>query len=184
MTLPPSLPLDAELTELLEPTSEGADCGIELDGTLELSAFEMAVREPEVAPIAGVERQDERDWRAIDRSARELLRTSKDLRVAVQLARARCHTQGLPAFCQALCFIGELARRYWADVYPPGSSQIDGVTVHRLAVAQPRNADRFNALLFWAMELVVPGFSVDGFFSALLGAVVISILSWLIQKVL
>ena len=41
-----------------------------------------------------------------------------------------------------------------------------------------------NALLFWAMELVVPGFSVDGFFSALLGAVVISILSWLIQKVL
>lgn len=118
MTLPPSLPLDAELTELLEPTSEGADCGIELDGTLELSAFEMAVREPEVAPIAGVERQDERDWRAIDGSARELLRTSKDLRVAVQLARARCHTQGLPAFCQALCFIGELTRRYWAGVYP------------------------------------------------------------------
>lgn len=41
-----------------------------------------------------------------------------------------------------------------------------------------------NALLFWAMELVVPGFSVDGFLSALLGAIVISILSWLIQKVL
>lgn len=39
-----------------------------------------------------------------------------------------------------------------------------------------------NALLFWAMELVVPGFSVDGFLSALLGAVVLSVISWLIHK--
>jgi putative membrane protein len=36
-----------------------------------------------------------------------------------------------------------------------------------------------NALLFWAMVLIVPGF---GFFAALLGAIVISVLSWLIHK--
>ncbi len=41
-----------------------------------------------------------------------------------------------------------------------------------------------NALLFWAMTLVVPGFHVSGFFSALLGALVLSILSWFIHKVL
>jgi len=41
-----------------------------------------------------------------------------------------------------------------------------------------------NALLFWAMELVVPGFEVSGFFPALLGAVVLSLVNWLIQKVL
>ncbi len=41
-----------------------------------------------------------------------------------------------------------------------------------------------NALLFWAMEFVVPGFSVDGFLAALLGAVVLSVLGWLINKVL
>jgi putative membrane protein len=41
-----------------------------------------------------------------------------------------------------------------------------------------------NSLLFWAMELVVPGFSVDGFFAALLGAIVISVISWLIGKVI
>lgn len=41
-----------------------------------------------------------------------------------------------------------------------------------------------NALLFWAMEFIVPGFHVEGFFAALLGAIVISILSWLINKVL
>lgn len=41
-----------------------------------------------------------------------------------------------------------------------------------------------NALLFWAMTLVVPGFSVEGFLSALFGAIVLSILSWLIHLVL
>jgi putative membrane protein len=41
-----------------------------------------------------------------------------------------------------------------------------------------------NALLFWAMELVVPGFDVAGFVPALLGAVVLSFVNWLIQKVL
>jgi putative membrane protein len=40
-----------------------------------------------------------------------------------------------------------------------------------------------NALLFWAMTLLVPGFIVDGFLAALLGAIVLSICSWLIQRV-
>ena len=41
-----------------------------------------------------------------------------------------------------------------------------------------------NALLFWAMTLIVPGFVVAGFFPALLGALVLSILTWAIHKVL
>lgn len=41
-----------------------------------------------------------------------------------------------------------------------------------------------NALLFWAMEFIVPGFEIAGFLPALLGAIVLSLLSWLIQKVL
>lgn len=41
-----------------------------------------------------------------------------------------------------------------------------------------------NALLFWAMAALVPGFDVTGFWSALLGALVLSILSWFIQKIL
>ena len=41
-----------------------------------------------------------------------------------------------------------------------------------------------NALLFWAMSLVVPGFVVAGFLPALLGALVLSILTWLINQIL
>ena len=41
-----------------------------------------------------------------------------------------------------------------------------------------------NALLFWAMTLVVPGFVIAGFLPALLGALVLSVLSWLIHQIL
>ena len=41
-----------------------------------------------------------------------------------------------------------------------------------------------NALLFWLMALVVPGFAVAGFWAALLGALVLSILNWLIQHLI
>lgn len=41
-----------------------------------------------------------------------------------------------------------------------------------------------NAFLFYAMQWVVPGFTVTGILPALLGALVLSILTWLIQKIL
>jgi putative membrane protein len=41
-----------------------------------------------------------------------------------------------------------------------------------------------NAFLFWAMTLVVPGFIVGGFWWAPLGAVILSIVSWFIHKVI
>src|SRR3989344_6321465 len=40
-----------------------------------------------------------------------------------------------------------------------------------------------NALLFWLVGLLVPGFVVEGFFPALLGLIVLSIFTWLIHSV-
>jgi putative membrane protein len=40
-----------------------------------------------------------------------------------------------------------------------------------------------NAVLFWGMELIVPGFDIAGFLPALLGSIVLSIFTWLIEKV-
>lgn len=39
-----------------------------------------------------------------------------------------------------------------------------------------------NAILFWIMASIVPGFAVSGFFAALLGVIVLSILNALIHK--
>ncbi|PIT91146.1 hypothetical protein COU17_01965 [Candidatus Kaiserbacteria bacterium CG10_big_fil_rev_8_21_14_0_10_49_17] len=41
-----------------------------------------------------------------------------------------------------------------------------------------------NALLFWAVTLIVPGFMIAGFVPALLGAIVLSVLTWLIHQIL
>ncbi|HWP61114.1 MAG TPA: phage holin family protein [Candidatus Paceibacterota bacterium] len=41
-----------------------------------------------------------------------------------------------------------------------------------------------NALLFWLAAAIVPGFTVSGFLSAFLGAIVLSILTWLIHAAL
>lgn len=40
-----------------------------------------------------------------------------------------------------------------------------------------------NALLFWLVAAIVPGFSVHGFVPALLGSIVLSILNWLIHSI-
>jgi putative membrane protein len=41
-----------------------------------------------------------------------------------------------------------------------------------------------NAILFYVMAWLVPGFAVTSFLSALLGALVLSVLSWLIHQLL
>jgi putative membrane protein len=38
-----------------------------------------------------------------------------------------------------------------------------------------------NGLLFWAVSAFVPGFHVAGFWSAVLGAIVFSLVSWLLS---
>ena len=38
-----------------------------------------------------------------------------------------------------------------------------------------------NGLLFWAVSAPVPGFDVAGFWSAVLGAIVFSLISWLLS---
>lgn len=41
-----------------------------------------------------------------------------------------------------------------------------------------------NALLFWAVASLVPGFHVSGFWAALLGAILYSIIGWLLSMLL
>ncbi len=40
-----------------------------------------------------------------------------------------------------------------------------------------------NALLFWLVSALVPGFNVSGFWSAFFGAVVVSLVSWAMSSI-
>jgi len=41
-----------------------------------------------------------------------------------------------------------------------------------------------NALLFWGVASVLPGFHVNGFWAAMLGALLYSVITWLLSKLL
>lgn len=41
-----------------------------------------------------------------------------------------------------------------------------------------------NVLLFWAITLIVPGFTISGFLAALLGSLVVSVIMWIVDIVL
>jgi type VI secretion system protein ImpA len=107
-----------DLKSLLAPIAGGSPAGVDLDGTLELNALELASAEPEDAVVPGVERSDGRNWREIRDQTRALLAQSKDLRIAARLVRALLQIDGLPGFCAGVSFMCELAERYWDDIHP------------------------------------------------------------------
>lgn len=59
------------------------------------------------------------DWRAVKKTALSLFERTKDLRVAVALARALLHTDGLPGFTDGLEVVRGLIERHWQGLYPP-----------------------------------------------------------------
>ena len=58
------------------------------------------------------------DWRGVKKAALTLLERTRDLRVAVYLARACCRATVLPGFAEGLALVEGLIERYWDGVYP------------------------------------------------------------------
>lgn len=127
--------ISTDLESLLAPIAGDSPAGIDLDGTLELSALELAAAEPEDPVVPGVERSDERNWREIRDQTQALLDRSKDLRVVVPLVRALLQIEGLPGFCAGVRFMCELAERYWDVIYPALDSE-GGDAIMRLNALQ------------------------------------------------
>jgi type VI secretion system protein ImpA len=135
-----------DLESLLAPIAGDSPAGVNLDGTLELNALELASAEPDDAVVPGVELNDQRNWRQILNQTQALLARSKDLRIAVPLVRALLQTEGLPGFCAGVRFMCELAERYW-DVLYPGLDPEDDDAVMRLNAVQELVSPPFLAQL-------------------------------------
>jgi type VI secretion system protein ImpA len=125
----------ADLEALLEPVAGEAPAGVDLDGTLELNALELASAEPETAVVKGVELEDDRNWREIRGKAGKLLQSSKDLRVAVTLTRSLLQQEGFTGYCAGVCFVSELAQRYWDAIYPQ-LDPVEGDAITRINALQ------------------------------------------------
>lgn len=111
--------MQIDVASLLAPFSDGAPCGedIEYDPAfVELTTLAAGKPEQQVGDkkIAA----EEPDYADLARRAEDLLRRSKDLRVAVILATAVLRTEGPVPFAQVLGYIRGCLETFWDHVHP------------------------------------------------------------------
>jgi type VI secretion system protein ImpA len=109
--------------ELLTPLSEDQACGPDL-------AYDAAFMALETAALGTPERQsgetvvaaEPPNWPEVYDAALALAGRTRDLRLAVLLARAGARTQGLAGYAAGLSLVAQLLDKYWDAVHP----QLDG----------------------------------------------------------
>lgn len=104
---------------LLEPVAADDPAGPDLEYDPDfLAAFQAAEGTPERRMGDTVVAAEEPDWRRVQTLASGLLGRSKDLRVAVLLARAALRTSGIEGLAHGLALVRGLAERHWDWLHP------------------------------------------------------------------
>ncbi|MEO8153270.1 MAG: type VI secretion system protein TssA [Rhizobacter sp.] len=105
--------------DLLASLGDDAPCGADLEYDADFLALNEASRgKPEQQFGDTVIAAQEPDWRVVNEQASGLARRTRDVRIAVMLARAGARLQGVAAYASALSLIAGLLERYWDRVYP------------------------------------------------------------------
>jgi type VI secretion system protein ImpA len=125
--------IDTEV--LLQPCSDESPSGDALDYDIGFLELELAARgRSEQQMGESVSAGEEPDWAAVETMALELCGRSKDLRVALLLARARLHTAGFVGFAEGLRLLAGYVERYWDSVHPiPEPDEDDVIRINALA---------------------------------------------------
>lgn len=124
-----------EIEALLKPISEDCPCGADLeydsDFTLLVSASQG---KPERRIGETVVPAEEPDWADIRQRAEIFFSRTKDLRVAILLARALIHCEGMVGLASGLKLIKSLLTLYWDSIYPLLDQDDDNDPTMRLNV--------------------------------------------------
>jgi type VI secretion system protein ImpA len=108
-----------DLEKLLEPISSDAPSGVNLEYDSDFLNLErLAVGRPEQQMGGSVRAAQPPDYEAVLRQASALLSRSKDLRIAVLLARALSHLHGFGGLSEGLALVHGLLERFFATVFP------------------------------------------------------------------
>ncbi len=111
--------MSAIVDRLLREVAPDAPCGANLEYDPEFVALAAAATAtPQRAIGNTVFAGEEPDWHSVAARARDLLERSKDLRVAIHLARALLNVEGFAGFRDALEVLRGLTERYWEAVHP------------------------------------------------------------------
>jgi len=112
----------ADIKALLDPISDDARCGPDLDAAGDRAYVELGIAtewkeakyvgDKEVSPASAP------NWPKVKEAAEALLAISKDLRIAKHYVAALAHTEGLPGFASGVRLVRELLERYWDSLHP------------------------------------------------------------------
>ncbi len=138
-------PLDAGT--LLEAVSEDSPGGPNLEFDADFGALERAAQgKPEQQYGDTIIPAEDPDWKDVERQASALLERTRDVRVLTQLAVARLHVAGLPAFAEVVSMTRQLLEARWDDIHPQLDPEEDNDPTLRanalLALAHPRTVLR------------------------------------------
>ena len=104
---------------LLSDIAAGSPGGDNLENDPDFGAMERAARgKPEQQHGELIVPREDPDWAQVDALGTGLLARTHDLRVLVQLAVARLHLSGVPAFADMLALIRDVVTTRWPTVHP------------------------------------------------------------------
>ncbi|NNE63464.1 MAG: type VI secretion system protein TssA, partial [Gammaproteobacteria bacterium] len=108
-----------DLSQFLEEMSTESPCGEDLEYDPEFGEMERAAQgKPEQQIGDTLIPAEDADWPAVKAKAISLFDRTKDLRVAVYLARSLLHTEGLFGLRDGLSLIQGLLEKYWESMHP------------------------------------------------------------------
>jgi type VI secretion system protein ImpA len=107
------------LGELLAPISAESPSGPNLEYDPDFSRLERtALGKPEQQMGSTVLAAEEPDWKVVSKEAQAVLARTKDLRVAIHLAKALLRLGAVPGFSEGLAVLRALVDGYWDSVHP------------------------------------------------------------------
>lgn len=112
--------MSIDVEDLLSEISPETPCGEDLSYDNSFLAIESMLRSQSAGGIVpGVEEGiTEPNWREIGDKSLDLMRRSKDLRVAIYLALAELKLEGIAGLRDGLALVHGLLGRFWEHLYP------------------------------------------------------------------
>lgn len=108
-----------DIAELLQEISPEEPCGTNLEYDSEFLELEQAVKgKPEVQYGDTITPEEPPDWKQVKSLALKLIHRSRDLRIALPLARSMLKLQGVSGLAAGLLLIEQLLEQRWDSVYP------------------------------------------------------------------
>jgi type VI secretion system protein ImpA len=134
-----------DVQSLLKPVSEEAPAGRSLEYSPEYLEFERLCQGPPNRMVGHTAAEPPDPGLIIER-ATALLRSSKDLRIALELARALLKRDSLAGFAHGLAFVRDLLAIYWPSLHPQLDEEDGDPTVRIYAMAALTQGDTLRAI--------------------------------------